>query len=55
MNSLQIKEVDNEVLNDADGYLREHKILELFEVSVPPLHLSVIVTKLDDHVVTFWP
>lgn len=33
MNSLQINEVDNEVLNDADQYLREHKILELFEVS----------------------
>ena len=32
MNSLQIKEVDNEVLADADAYLREHKILELFEV-----------------------
>ena len=33
MNSLQINEVDNEVLNDADQYLRDHKILELFEVS----------------------
>ena len=33
MNALQINEVDNEVLNDADQYLREHKILELFEVS----------------------
>ena len=33
MNSLGINEVDNEVLNNADSYLREHKILELFEVS----------------------
>ena len=32
MNALQVNEVDNEVLNDADQYLREHKILELFEV-----------------------
>ncbi len=33
MNSLGINEVDNDVLNDADQYLRQHKILELFEVS----------------------
>ena len=33
MNALGISEVDNEVLNDADQYLRQHKILELFEVS----------------------
>lgn len=33
MNALGINEVDNDVLNDADQYLREHKILELFEVS----------------------
>ena len=32
MNALGVNEVDNEVLNDADQYLREHKILELFEV-----------------------
>ena len=32
MNSLGITDVDNEVLNSADGYLRQHKILELFEV-----------------------
>jgi hypothetical protein len=31
MNSLGITDVDNEVLNSADGYLRQHKILELFE------------------------
>merc|ERR1712079_328026 len=31
MNALQVNEVDNEVLNDADQHLREHKILELFE------------------------
>ena len=35
MNSLGINDVDNEVLNDADQYLRQHKILELFEVSCP--------------------
>ena len=34
MNALGINEVDNEVLNDADAYLRQHKILELFEVSL---------------------
>ena len=33
MNSLALKDVDNEVLNEADEYLRKHKILELFEVS----------------------
>ena len=33
MNALGINEVDNDVLSDADQYLREHKILELFEVS----------------------
>ena len=32
MNSLALKDVDNEVLNEADEYLRKHKILELFEV-----------------------
>ena len=26
-------DVDNEVLKEADDYLRQHKILELFEVS----------------------
>lgn len=33
MNPLALKDVDNEVLKDADDYLRKHKILELFEVS----------------------
>ena len=28
-----IEDVDNEVLREADEYLRKHKILELFEVS----------------------
>ena len=32
VNALGVHGVDNEVLNDADQYLREHKILELFEV-----------------------
>ena len=37
MNALGVNEVDNEVLNDADQYLREHKILELFEVRCSPI------------------
>ena len=32
-NPLAIADVDNEVLREADEYLRKHKILELFEVS----------------------
>ena len=32
-NPLQIEDVDNEVLREADDYLRKHRILELFEVS----------------------
>ena len=31
-NPLAIPDVDNELLSDADDYLRKHKILELFEV-----------------------
>ena len=41
MNSLGINEVDNDVLNDADQYLREHKILELFEVSQKPSQILI--------------
>ena len=33
-NPLAMQDVDNEVLRDADEYLRKHKILELFEVSI---------------------
>ena len=33
MNPLALQDLDNEVLKDADQYLRDHKILELFEVS----------------------
>ena len=33
-NPLAIADVDNEVLREADEYLRKHKILELFEVSI---------------------
>ena len=33
MNPLALQDVDNEMLRDADEYLRKHKILELFEVS----------------------
>ena len=32
MNPLALQDVDNEMLRDADEYLRKHKILELFEV-----------------------
>lgn len=31
-NPLVIADIDNELLRDADEYLRKHKILELFEV-----------------------
>ena len=31
MNPLAVVDVDNELLRDADEYLRKHKILELFE------------------------
>jgi hypothetical protein len=33
LNPNAISDVDNEVLREADEYLRKHKILELFEVS----------------------
>ena len=33
-NPLAIPDVDNEVLREADDYLRKHKILELFEVNI---------------------
>ncbi len=36
MNPLALQDVDNEMLRDADDYLRKHKILELFEVSPYP-------------------
>lgn len=32
MNPLALQDLDNEVLKEADQYLRDHKILELFEV-----------------------
>jgi len=38
-NPLMISDVDNELLRDADDYLRKHKILELFEV--PTLLLTL--------------
>jgi hypothetical protein len=33
-NPVAISDVDNEVLRESDEYLRKHKILELFEVSI---------------------
>ena len=38
-NPLQVQDCENEVLREADEYLRKHKILELFEVSYPDLYL----------------
>ncbi len=38
MNPLALQDVDNEMLRDADEYLRKHKILELFEVSFPQFY-----------------
>ena len=35
-NPLMVQDVDNELLRDADEYLRKHKILELFEVRQSP-------------------
>ena len=34
LNPNAISDVDNEVLRESDDYLRKHKILELFEVSL---------------------
>ena len=31
MNQLSVSDVDNQILQDADAYLRKHKIMELFE------------------------
>ena len=42
MNSLGINGVDNEVLEDADQYLRKHKILELFEVMTTSIDIVSI-------------
>lgn len=39
-NPLAIADVDNEVLREADEYLRKHKILELFEVRI---HVTIFV------------
>jgi hypothetical protein len=33
-NPLQVPDRDNELLREADDYLRKHKILELFEVYI---------------------
>ena len=41
-NPLAIPDVDNEVLREADEYLRKHKILELFEVSFSFLLILMI-------------
>eukprot|EP00347_Sterkiella_histriomuscorum_P005506 403356354 len=32
-NPLMVQDVDNELLRDADEYLRKHKVLELFEIN----------------------
>ena len=41
-NPLMVSDADNELLRDADEYLRKHKILELFEVSSSHLTLARI-------------
>jgi len=46
-NPLQIPDRDNELLREADEYLRKHKILELFEVHL--VFLNLIFVGLDDH------
>lgn len=33
-NPLMVQDVDNELLRDADEYLRKHKVLDLFEVYI---------------------
>jgi hypothetical protein len=42
-NPLAITDVDNELLRDADEYLRKHKILELFEVTLYPANFNRIL------------
>ena len=42
-NPLAIEDVDNEVLREADEYLRKHKILELFEVSIVNINSNLCV------------
>lgn len=47
-NPLQIPDRDNELLREADDYLRKHKILELFEVNTKsPFIISQL--GLDNH------
>ena len=41
MNPLALQDVDNEMLRDADEYLRKHKILELFEVSFHSITIEI--------------
>ena len=45
-NPLQIPDRDNELLREADDYLRKHKILELFEVHI--YYRNIIFLGLDD-------
>ena len=45
-NPLALHDVDNEMLKDADDYLRKHKILELFEVSLMNVTLQDLTTLL---------
>ena len=47
-NPLAIADADNEVLREADNYLREHKILELFEDLT-----TLVAFRQPEHVETF--
>ena len=46
-NPLALQDVDNEVLRSADDYLRKHKILELFEVNLTAILLTLSDIGLD--------
>lgn len=48
-NPLQIPDRDNELLRNADDYLRKHKILELFEVYKTFYNDQTIILGLDNH------
>lgn len=60
-NPLALHDVDNEMLKDADDYLRKHKILELFEVSTigsnasGPDHPASIQTTRKCWAIPCWP
>ena len=48
-NPLQVPDRNNELLREADDYLRKHKILELFEVYKDRIIINSITIGLDNH------